>query len=197
MSEKRMTGKAMSTESAYPNIDHERMLKYWALAAAFVYPDDNFFSIFEDLNLEREVLILEYDRLFRAAEIWLYGAEYTADNEFQRVKDLADIMAFYRAFGVEPQGERPDALASELEFMHYLIFKRRHALQEKKTPQAHDNAALCVEAQQKFFMKHLCPAAKKIGLAIISLSEDNFYTETAREMLEFIESEKTLLEGTP
>ena len=67
----------------------------------------------------------------------------------------------------------------------------------KRISKANDKAFLCVEAQQKFFTKHLCPAAKKIGAGIISRSEDNFYTETAREMLEFIESEKTLLEGTP
>ena len=187
----------MSTESAYPKIENERMLKYKTLAAAFVYPDDNFFSLFEDLNLNRDVLILDYDRLFRAAEIWLYGAEYTADNEIQRVKDLADIMAFYRAFGVEPAGERPDALSSELEFMHYLIFKKQHALEETKISKTAENASLCVDAQQKFFSKHLCPAAKRIGEALMSLSENNFYTAMAREMLEFIESEKTLLEGTP
>ncbi len=183
----------MSTELVSHSIDNERLLTYRALAAAFAYPDDDFFFYFQGLELDRDVLISDYDSLFRAREIWLYGAEYTANNEFQRVNDLSDIMAFYRAFGVEPEGERPDALTSELEFMHYLIFKGQRALEEKDTRQAHERAFLCIDAQQKFSMRHLYPAAREIGKAIISNSQNSFYADVAKEMLYFIESEEELL----
>ncbi len=185
----------MSTGLVSHNLDSERMLKYRAFAAAFAYPDDDLFLYFQGLELDKNVLISDYDSLFRASEIWLYGAEYTANNEFQRVNDLSDIMAFYRAFGVEPEGERPDALSSELEFMHYLIFKRQHALKGNDQLQADEKASVCFEAEQKFFLKHLCPAAVGIGKAIISNSQNSFYSDIAKEMLDFIESEEKLLGG--
>ena len=79
------------------------MLKYKMLAEAFSYPKE-------------EGLQLEYDRLFRQGEVWLYGLEYAIENEFQRAQGLADINGFYRAFGLETDKERPDSLVCELEF---------------------------------------------------------------------------------
>lgn len=107
-------------------------------------------------------------------------------NEFQRVQYLSDIMGFYKAFGVEPDKDRPDSLHIEFEFMHYLVFKRLKALKNN----SEDNAFVCLDAQKKFFNEHLYPAAKKIGEAIISKSKNNFYVEIANIMLEFLESEK-------
>ena len=175
--------------------DKKRMLKYKMFAVAFSYPDDRFFALFPRLFSQKEELVLEYDRLFRAHEIWLYGEEYIAKNEFQRAHNLADIMGFYHAFGLEPDKDRPDCLASELEFMHYLIFKRLQATKDRDTPDAAEKAAICLDAQKKFFIEHLYPAAKKFAKAIISRAENNFYSEIARKMLKFLESEEKLLPG--
>src|SRR3989338_81534 len=102
--------KMMSTESALhkTDIDKERMAKYKAFAAAFSYPNDEFFSLFPQALSRKEELTFLYDSLFRANEIWLYTTEYLAENEFQRSSYLADIMGFYKAFKVEPQQNRPD-----------------------------------------------------------------------------------------
>src|SRR3989338_1183347 len=145
-----MTRKRMSTGKALPEISdaqliQERLLKYRELAAAFSYP-------------KKEELRLEYDRHFRFSEIWLYGAEYTAENEFQRVKQLSDISGFYRAFGLQVDKERPDALSCELEFMHYLIYKELYCL-KRNLNQAEEKAGVCHDAQKKFFQAHLYPAA--------------------------------------
>ena len=127
---------------------HKRMLEYKALAAAFSYP--------EDKNLSSE-----YDRLFRQSEIWLYGAEHIAENEFKRSRFLSDIAGFYKAFGLQTDKDRPDFLVSELEFMYYLIHKEVKAPDEEK-------ASICRDAARKFFNEHLSLAGKKIAKKIIS-----------------------------
>lgn len=148
------------------------MLKYKALAAAFSYP-------------ENKELVSEYDRLFRQSEIWLYGAEHIAENEFQRSNLLSDIAGFYKAFGLQTDKDRPDFLVSELEFMYYLIHKELKAPDEEK-------ASVCRDAARKFFKEHLYPAAKKISKKIISQDKCNFYPARAQELLEFLESEKKI-----
>lgn len=179
-----------SIGSASPDID--RMMRYKALASAFSYPEDGFFKIFPNLLSDRDELIAAYDNLFRAGEIWLYCAEYAAENEFQRSNILADVMGFYRAFSVEPSKDRPDSLTAELEFMHYLIFKRLHAL-KAKTKDAREKAFVCLAAEKKFFKEHLYCPAKEIADRISSRTKDGFYADAGREMSAFLKSEKKYL----
>lgn len=175
---------AKETKGTVPRIK-ERMLKYKTFAVAFSYPDNGFLTFFPALLKEKDRLISEYDRLFRAGEVWLYAAEYIAENEFQRSQCLADIMGFYQAFGLEPDKERPDSLPSEFEFMHYLIFKEMNAPAKEKS-------LLCRDAQKKFFQEHLYPAAKRIARAIMQKTKINFYREVAKDLLEFLASEEEI-----
>ena len=169
------TGKVLPEISAAQLIQ-ERLLKYKELAASFSYP-------------EKEELRLEYDRLFRLSEIWLYGAEYTSENEFQRVKELSDISGFYRAFGLQVDKERPDALSCELAFMHHLIYKELYAL-KKNLSKAEEKAGICHDAQKKFFKAHLYPAAKKIVEKVILAGKSDFYNQIAQSLSAFLESEE-------
>lgn len=180
--------KGMSTGSVSLDSNRERMLKYKRFAVALSYPDGDFMAFYPELSPWREELVAEYDRLFRLDEIWLYGTEHVAENEFQRASMLADIMGFYRAFGLEPSKDRPDSLACELEFMHYLIFKRLYALGNNDIADAAEKALVCLDAQKKFFTEHLYSAAKKIAGSIVSQTENTFYLEIAQEMLTFLES---------
>ncbi len=177
------------------SVDRERMLEYEAFAVAFSYPDDGLIEVFPELSSKKEDMMSEYDRLFRASEVWLYGTEHLRMNEVQRSKSLADIMGFYRAFGLEPDTDRPDALSCELEFMHYLILKESHALESGDSADAKEKVSICLDAERKFFTEHLHPAAKKIAEAIISRSNNDFYVKISEEMLEFLESERKILEG--
>ena len=188
-----MIDEDICTESL--SFDRERMLEYEAFAVAFSYPDDGLFAIFPELSSKKEDMMSEYDRLFRASEVWLYGTEHLRMNEVQRSKSLADIMGFYRAFGLKPDTDRPDALPCELEFMHYLILKGSHALESGDSADAKEKAAICLDAERKFFTEHLYPSAEKIAEAIISKSDNDFYVNISKEMLEFLKSERELLEG--
>jgi TorA maturation chaperone TorD len=166
------------------------MIRYKMLAAAFSYPDEAFFQRFPEAVEEKDSIVREYDRLFRAGIVWLYGAEHLAENEFQRANLFSDIMGFYLAFGVEPDKERPDSLSCEMEFLHYLIYKRVQALKGPGEDESSEKARICSDAERKFFVEHLAPAAQKIAEGIVSLSDLCFYKEAARNLLGFLESER-------
>ncbi len=190
-----MTLREMSTESVLPDAsntitDRERMHQYRILAAAFSYPDNIFFDHFPDLLGDKQSLMAEYDRLFRAGVVWLYGAEHLVENEFQRANILSDIMGFYMAFGLEPDKERPDSITCELEFMYGLIFKRDRVRQDLVADNAEEKVDVCQDAEKKFFTEHLEPAAKLIAKKIISESKNSFYKTSAEELLAFLQSEK-------
>lgn len=165
----------------------QRTLTYKKFAVAFSYPDEEFLKFFPEEK--REETVSEYDELFRLKEIWPYATEYLVENEFQRAQYLADIMGFYRAFGLEPDKDRPDAFSSVLEFMHYLIFKQDYAL-VRNIEDAYEKAKLCLDAQVKFFNTYLYPAAKKFAKAIISQGQNGFYKGVASGLLSFLEEEK-------
>ncbi len=171
-----------------------RRLRYKALAVAFSYPEGPFFECFGGVlaDEEKQALPEEYDRLFRAQGIWLFGAEHTSANEFEKARALADIMGFYRAAGVEPQQERPDALPCELEFMHYLVFKEMRASGPRG---GRRKARICQQMQQKFLADHLLPAGRAIGRAVLEQSENAFYRQAAGDLLEFLENEQRRLLG--
>lgn len=184
----------LEPEFAYNGqVNKERMLKYKLFAQAFSYPDEQFFVFFPEYSSQKERLRFEYDRYFRKDGIWLYAAEYIAKNEFQRAACLSDINGFYRAFGVRAENERPDYLAHELEFMHYLIFKEMRAFEADNMENPQEKAFICFDAQVKFFKAHLRPAARKLAKTIISKAKNSCYALIAREMLEFLKSEETFL----
>jgi TorA maturation chaperone TorD len=105
----------------------------------------------------------EYDRVFGlvpARECLPYETEYHAAAEpFFRAQQLADVAGFYRAFGLEPSRrapERPDHLALELEFMAFLLMKKR--LAEGAADGDNEGscrAKVCAEAEAAFFRDHL------------------------------------------
>ena len=82
-----------------------------------------------------------------------YG-DIKADPLFQPHR-LADLVAFYRAFGLEvteDAGERQDHICLELEFLCVLAAKEAYALEHQLDA---DQLAQCRDAQKKFLREHL------------------------------------------
>jgi DMSO reductase family type II enzyme chaperone len=82
-----------------------------------------------------------------------YG-DLKADPLFQPHR-LADLAAFYRAFGLEVTDdapERQDHICLELEFMSVLAAKEAYALENQLEP---GQSELCREAQKAFLHEHL------------------------------------------
>lgn len=82
-----------------------------------------------------------------------YETEYGRSHVFAQVQELADITAFYAAFGLRPtpRQERPDHLAVELEFVGLLTLKTALALARGETEQAR----IARDATARFLADHL------------------------------------------
>ncbi len=175
--------------------DSDRMACYQAFATAFSYPGPSLFQRWPEWAKDEHGLITEYDRLFRASGLWLYGAEHLVENEFQRARILSDIMGFYQAFGIEPNKERPDALACELEFVHYLIHKRMRLDDGTVPDPTGDKLSVCREAERGFFAEHLAPAVAQIAPKVKAQTQHPFYRQAAEDLLVFIDTEHDLLDA--
>jgi len=115
------------------------------------------------------LLAAEFARLFNPsvhANCPPYGTEYTGAHVFMRAQQLADVAGFYRAFGLRVAAdfrERPDHIATELEFMQVLALKEALALARRE--RAH--AGICRRAQARFLREQLgrwlAPYAAKLA----------------------------------
>lgn len=83
-----------------------------------------------------------------------YELEYGEPHSHRQPQELGDIAAFYQAFGLQnaPQAhERADHIATECEFMQFLLYKHAVALEDGHV----EGAATCEQAARRFFQDHL------------------------------------------
>lgn len=186
---------------------------YALLAHGFLQPDHNtveFFDQCNEIQLDKDEQIsgslAEVVALARSAGLdklkqaymqvfdpvrgpFPYEVEHRKGHEYAKAQIMADVMGFYRAFGVEPQGDRPDHICAELEFMHLLTLKEAHALNAGQA----DKAELCREAQQKFLREHLLTwDAELLKTIRAKLRGDSviFYPQLLKAFELFIQTEK-------
>ncbi|MDP2673318.1 MAG: molecular chaperone TorD family protein [Dehalococcoidia bacterium] len=107
-----------------------------------------------------------------------YETEYTAAHVFMRVQQLADVAGFFRAFGLRVAAgfrERPDHIATELEFMQVLTLKEARALARRE--RAH--AGICRRAQARFLQEHLGRWLAPYCQKLTALGGAGFYARIA------------------
>ena len=83
-----------------------------------------------------------------------YELEYGEEHSHRQPQELGDIAAFYQAFGLRVASashERVDHIATECEFLQYLLYKQACALDEE----AEEHARVCEEAARRFLADHL------------------------------------------
>jgi len=113
---------------------------------------------------ELEDVLLELARSGReelsADHAWLFGgtvriSPYEGSYELDPIRQgrqMADVAAFYRAFGAEAEGptaDRPDFVGCELEFLSFLELRRLVALENEE-----DGAELVDEIESSFLVDH-------------------------------------------
>ncbi len=127
----------------------------------------------------------------------LYEAEYSeSDERLQQPHELADLSAFYRAFGLklgDGVQERVDFLAVECEFMAFLCVKQAYAEEHGDA----ELATVTVDAQRKFLHDHLGRWAPACARRIIDQSEATFYHSLARFTLACVIDDCKRLDVTP
>jgi DMSO reductase family type II enzyme chaperone len=116
-----------------------------------------------------------------------YG-DLKADPLFQPHR-LADLAAFYRAFGLEvadKAAERPDHIGMELEFMSVLAardaYAHEHQLDEEQLQ-------LCREAQKKFLREHLGRWSPAFSRRLARAATDEILAALADFTRDFIAAE--------
>ena len=101
-------------------------------------------------SVSADELQTEYNRLFEVGTLGgppcpLYGGHYEQD----RLRVMEELIRFYNYFGLSlMQGQLPDHISVELEFMHYLTFKEAEALQHNRPSDSYQRA------QRDFLDRH-------------------------------------------
>jgi TorA maturation chaperone TorD len=168
-------------------------------------PDDlDLGPLLAELDRTRPKQTAEYDRVFGlipARECLPYETEYHATAEpFFRAQQLADVAGFYRAFGLEPARdvpERPDHLALELEFMAFLLMKKRLASAAAGGDnEGAERARVCAEAEAAFIRDHLAWWVPSFAAGLRRKASQGFYAALGRVLAALMPLERRRL-GVP
>jgi TorA maturation chaperone TorD len=150
----------LSRAFLYPggrNSDEENWLEDWPLI--LIIMNEMGVKLTDELHapmpeMDLSALQSEYTSVFGLAGSLVYETECGLPHEFRQSQELADIAGFYRAFGFRVGAsvrERPDHLATELEFMYLLTLKEAASVQQNLKEQVE----ICRSAQGKFLQDHL------------------------------------------
>lgn len=118
-----------------------------------------------------------------------YETAFSARHVFQQSAHQADIAGFYRAFGVEPRAERPDHLATELEFAYLLALKEAHAREQREA----EHVRVTRDATRAFLRDHLARWAPLIAGRVANWMPGTPYAAAARALATFIHDEERFL----
>ena len=121
-----------------------------------------------------------------------FETDFTCAQSFRQTAELADISAFYRAFGVRVAhgaGERVDALPVELEFLHLLAVKAAHAL----AVGADEGAGLVLDATRQFLNDHLGRWVLSFAARLSEKGGSELYAAVARGLSFWIRTDLGLL----
>ena len=167
--------KARDSETGVDSSISARSQVYQLLARTFAFPSEDFHQDVAQGRWQEQVLQIlpqlpfepppvgnsrvvippdefqaEYNRLFEVGTLGgppcpLYGGHYERD----RLRVMEELIRFYNYFGLSlMQGQLPDHISVELEFMHYLAFKEAEALQHNRPQDSYQRA------QRDFLDRH-------------------------------------------
>jgi TorA maturation chaperone TorD len=124
-----------------------------------------------------------------------YETEYGEEEIFQQSQELADLAAFYRAFGlrVAPERhERPDHARCECEFAGFLCLKEAYALERGESEMLHRTRS----ARRAFLRDHLGRFGRAFGLRLASEARTGFYAAVGRSLARLVTAD-CAREGVP
>jgi DMSO reductase family type II enzyme chaperone len=132
-----------------------------------------------------------YDRLFghtARGAVPPYETEYGEDSQFQPQREMSDLAAFFRAFGLVRRAEareRTDHVACECEFMLVLARKEAWALAAGDAAMVEDTR----RAARLFLRDHLGRWAPAFGRKLAREDPGGFYGALGRLGAVFVEAE--------
>lgn len=137
----------------------------------------------EMIRMDMDELLRGYKLIVSPERNHLYEGNY--HHPFNTYEEMADIAGFYRAFGFDFAGERPDHICLELEFMRILCLKEAMALSANDR----EKVELTVNAEKEFLLSHL----GRWSEALLKITEGiPFYNTLSRFLNEWIGLEDNL-----
>lgn len=134
----------------------------------------------ETMRMEINDLSEEYSFIVSPEKNLLYEGNY--HHPFNSYEEMADIAGFYRAFGFNFDGERPDHVCLELEFMRILSLKEAMALQVGDQ----EKLDVTINAEREFLSSHIGRWTE----ALLQMTKDiPFYSTLSRFLNEWVEME--------
>lgn len=138
-----------------------------------------------------EDLQVEYNRLFEVGSMGgppcpLFGGHWERD----RMRVMEELLRFYNYFRLGlTQGQLPDHITVEMEFMHFLTFKEAEALGENRE---HDSYQ---RAQRDFLDRHLGKWVPGLRQRLAKLEPLPFIDELVTMTDEFLKRERQYLKS--
>jgi TorA maturation chaperone TorD len=117
-----------------------------------------------------------------------YELEYGEEHSHRQPQELGDIAAFYAAFGLSAAArahERVDHVGTECEFLHCLLYKQACAVDAE----AHEQAAVCGNAVQRFLADHLGRWGPAFALRLTRVAGDDWLGVVGELLLEWLSQE--------
>ncbi|RJQ51539.1 MAG: molecular chaperone TorD [Nitrospiraceae bacterium] len=142
-------------------------------------------------------ILIDYSALFIGPFKLLappYGSTYLESERTVLGSSTIDAIKRYRSAGVEMdpgQKDIPDHIATELEFMYYLITKEIEAYRASNREEASKH----LEAQQDFLKRHLGAWGPKFAADVKKGAKNPFYKNLADCTLLFIKSDMDYLKN--
>ena len=139
-----------------------------------------------------EELEADYRSVFshvHSADCPMYETDYGARDIWRQSETLADVAGFYRAFGVREDGERPDHVSAELEFLHLLAYKSVWA--DSGGDETH--AETCREAEAAFLRDHVLRWVPGFATRAATLAGTETYAAAGRLLRALLDAEAARL----
>lgn len=114
-----------------------------------------------------------------------YELEYGEAHSHRQPQELGDIAAFYQAFGlrISPAAhERVDHIATECEFLQYLLYKQACAADDE----AQERVQVCEEATRQFLADHLGRWGPAFALRLSRIAGEGVLGAIAAVTLEWL-----------
>ncbi len=132
-----------------------------------------------------EALRIEYARVFIGPDPCCLNEGDFRGRAFDRTSILADVMGFYRAFGLDPDpdaGERADFIGTQLQFLCLLHIKEGLAVDSGLA----DEAQVCRDARRRFMEEHIGRWVPEFCADLRERSRERFYQALADTLAELI-----------
>jgi TorA maturation chaperone TorD len=138
-------------------------------------------------------------RVFSAVESQdcpAHEATFDTNDVFRQAHLMADVAGFYRAHGLAVGGEereRPDHIASELEYVGFLARKEAYAIEHLGPPERRE----CVRTQRAFLGDHLGRWAPSFGRRLERIASEPLLETVGALVAAWVEADLDHLDVAP